>query len=59
MTVSLSNVTFRANAEDVEVSRLVFQEYGISLEDGLNLFLLIVAETKQVPDFILAELGAT
>ncbi len=59
MSDSLSTVTFSANAEHVEASRLVFAEHGITLEEGLSLFLLTVAETKRVPDFILSELGAT
>jgi antitoxin component of RelBE/YafQ-DinJ toxin-antitoxin module len=58
MSSSLSTVTFQANTEDVEASRLVFAEYGMTLEEGVILFLRHIAETKQLPDFILAEISA-
>lgn len=47
-----TTVTFHANAKDIEASRLVFQEYGLTLEEGVVLFLRHIAETRKLPDFI-------
>lgn len=52
MTAKLSTVTFHANAQDIEASRLVFQEYGLTLEEGVILFLRHIAKTRKLPDFI-------
>lgn len=52
MTTNLSTVTFRANTEDIEASRLVFQEYGLTLEEGVILFLRHITKTRELPDFI-------
>lgn len=57
MTANLSTVTFRANAEDIEACRIVFHEYGITLEEGVILFLRHVAKTRKLPDFIEEELA--
>jgi antitoxin component of RelBE/YafQ-DinJ toxin-antitoxin module len=58
MTANLSTVTFRANAEDIEACRLVFHEYGMTLEEGVILFLRHVAETRKLPDCIEQEIAS-
>lgn len=52
MESNSTTVEFKANHEDVTGARPVFLEYGITLEEGMDLFLRHVAEMKSLPEFI-------
>ena len=52
MTNELVTITFKADQEDIDGALIVFQEYGLTLEEGVILFLRHVAETRTLPDFI-------
>ena len=45
MTNELVTITFKADQEDIDGALIVFQEYGLTLEEGVILFLRHVAET--------------
>jgi antitoxin component of RelBE/YafQ-DinJ toxin-antitoxin module len=52
MTNELVTITFKADQGDIDGAVTVFQEYGLTLEEGVILFLRHVAETRTLPDFI-------